>query len=167
MKKGHMENSMADNALPSFDDAVERLYMMLAPRVDGFFRPDLLWLTREDFYEVRPGWVYYSPRPSCTAAMFRQYYEVGRARGMVALNALFHARGNLACTIWFPSTPHDAMQGWNGGLRISIAMPLGIGNAVRTDLRWKLHTCMPQYRRFTAFNTRVPTAASINAAVSG
>jgi hypothetical protein len=147
--------------IPPFGEAIRILRGML--RKTGFEDPlpELLWLTREDFYAVRYGWYYYTPRPSCSPAMFNQYYEAGRARGLVSVRALFCQPGIVACTVWYPQGEADAVQGWNYGLKVSIPRPLGIGTEVRSNFRWKLHTLSPQFRKSGAFERMAPSVVVV------
>jgi hypothetical protein len=148
--------------IPAFGEAIGVLRGMLPQ--DGLHTP-LLWITREDFYATRFGWYYYSPRPSCDPSMFNKYYEVGRSRGLVSVHAIFYSPGIVGCTVWFPKSEADSVQGWDSGLKVSVAVPLGIGAEVRSELSWKLRTLSPTYRRYTSFGSNAPTAAEVRSAV--
>jgi len=126
----------------------------------------LLWLTREDFFAVRFGWYYYTPRPSCDPSMFNKYYEVGRSRGLVSVHAIFYSPGLVGCTVWFPKSESDSVQGWDSGLKVSVAVPLGIGSEVRSGVSWKLRTLLPKHRRFTALGSTIPSATEIKSAAN-
>ncbi|HKB59972.1 MAG TPA: hypothetical protein VKC56_08010 [Gallionellaceae bacterium] len=102
--------------IPSFGGAIKHLRGLLSQRglpLDGPLTP-LVWLTKEDFYEVHSGWYYFTPHPSCTPEMFNDYYEAGRARGIVKVEALFYAPGVIGCTVWSPQSEAEAeaQQGW-------------------------------------------------------
>lgn len=146
------------NTIPAFGAAIRILRGMLPQ--EGIHTP-LLWLTREDFYPVRFGWYYYTPRPSCDPSMFNKYYEAGRSRGLVRVHAIFYSPGVVGCTVWFPQSEAEAVQGWYSGLKVSVALPLGIGAEVRSNMGWKLHTLSPKYRRYISFDCSVPTAAEV------
>lgn len=152
--------------IPPFGEAIRRLRGLL-PDVgtsgNGLLTP-LVWLTREDFYSVRFGWYYFTSRPACTPEMFNDYYEAGRARGLVRVDALFYSPGVIGCTVWFPQSEAEAPQGWYAGARVSARLPLGIGAEVRSNLRWKLHQISPKYRRQQAFPYNIPTAAEVRRA---
>ena len=121
----------------------------------------LLWLTREDFYAARYGWFYHTPRPSCDPSLFNRYYEVGRSRGVVSVHAMFYTGSAMACTVWYPQSEAQSVQGWQPGLRVSVAAPLGIAAKPGSLLGWKLRTLTPQYRRYTSFSNHVPTAGEV------
>jgi hypothetical protein len=148
--------------IPPFGEAIRTLRGMLPQ--DGLKTP-ILWLTREDFYTVRYGWYYYTPRPSCDPSMFNKYYELGQSRGLVSVHAIFYSPGFVGCTVWFPQREADSVQGWDSGLKISVAVPLGIGAEVRSGLSWKLRTLSPMYRRHMSLGSTVPAAAEVRSAV--
>lgn len=147
--------------IPPFGDAIRAMRDLLPQQRR---HTPLLWLAREDFYAVRNGWFYLTPLPSCDAGQFNQYYEVGRARGIVSVHALFHCGNSIGCTLWFPQGDADVVQGWESGLKASVAMPLGIAARPGSMLGWKLHTLTPQFRRYTSFGNQSPTAADIRSA---
>jgi hypothetical protein len=149
--------------IPPFGDAIRHLRGLLPDvgmSASGSLA-ELVWLTREDFYSVRFGWYYFTSRPACTPEMFNDYYEASRASGLVRVEALFCTPGVIGCTVWFPQSEAEAPQGWYSGARMSVRVPLGIGAEVRSDLRWKLHTLSPKYRRQQAFPCDIPTAAEV------
>jgi len=141
-----MGDTMPD-PIPPFSDAVNRLRNLLADL--GYSNAELLWVARDDFYGARFGWYYLAPCiASSTEADVAAYYERGRQKGLVSVEALFYLPGTVGCSVWFPELVEEEVQGSRSGLRVSVPAPMPIAAQVTSRVQWWLHRTWSNYGSF-------------------
>lgn len=133
--------------IPSFAEAVESLQDLL--RAER--QPDeIVWAFREDLYSVGPSqhrvaW----PLPPENVVYAHSLFDVGRAREIVELQALFSV-GNYTVTNVLAPLP-DEIQGWARGLKLAVCQPFVPATAIIGGLRWWTHRVRPAYFRFQRY----------------
>jgi hypothetical protein len=148
-------DTMSD-VIPTFSEAVGQLKGLLARL--AYSDAELLWVARDDFYAVRFGWYYLAPSiPPSTEVDLAAYYERGREKGLVSVKALFDLPCKVGCSVWFPETPEEEVQGWSSGLRVSVATPMPIAALVNSPVSWWLHRWCSNYSNFQRLFPSAPT----------
>ena len=131
------------NLSPPFDEACRRFRAFLASNgCDG----PLEWAFREDLYQNGSGNI--RVRWSLAEAnhdLAREFFELGRRKGLVGVYALCRCRESIVTTVLAPEP--DEIQGWPDGiLKLSIALPLWEAKPVNR-LLWRLHERSSGYSR--------------------
>ena len=149
-----LEHSMND--IPEFAEAVERLRRFLA---DSGQPDDLFWVFRDDVWQLSPTEMRVKyPLSSENVTLAKKVFSEGRDRGLVEITALAAADGRVAATVWFPKYPNEEIQGWTGGMKLSISEPLPSARAVGT-FRWRLLRFLPRFRQFQRAAISIGTKA--------
>jgi len=133
------------NDIPDFAEAVQRFRRFLS---ESGHSDQVFWVFRDDICQLSVTRVLVKyPPPSENEALAQKVFAEGRARGLVEITAVAATRNKLAATIWFPKHPHEEVQGWNQGMKISILQPLPRARLVR-PLWWKFLRLLPRHRRY-------------------
>ena len=107
----------------NFDEANTELRRFLADQ--GHPHDELFWVFREDVWKRSASEVFvrYPVSPN-NNVLARKVFDEGCERGLVDVHAVATVKGQVAATVWFPKFPEDEVQGWNRGMKLSIAKPL-------------------------------------------
>lgn len=62
----------------------------------------------------------------------------------------------VAATIWFPKFENEQVQGWDGGMKLTISEPLPRATIVN-PFRWWFFRFVPRFRHYQNFEDRVGT----------
>ncbi|MCQ4166006.1 hypothetical protein [Tahibacter harae] len=139
--------------IPPFDTAVDSLRGFLrrqghSAAIFRVFRDDV-WLRCG-----RPAWLRL-PVATDNEVLARQVYAEGCARGLVRIDAVVECDYGTGATVWFPRTPEEEIQGWDSGLKLSIAFPLPRAR-IAGPLFWRLLQWHPGLRRFQRHRQGAP-----------
>lgn len=139
--------------IPSFDTAVDSLRGLL--RRQGH-ADNVFWVFRDDLWlrYGRPAWLHL-PAAAGNEALARKVYAEGCARGLVRISAVAELADRTGVTVWFPRTAEDEVQGWDSGLKLSIALPLPRAK-IAGPLFWHLLQWHPGFRRFQRHRRGLP-----------
>jgi hypothetical protein len=142
------------NDLPLFEEAVSMFQRFLTEQrhpvsVQWLFRQDLLRRSRYRVFVRTPPYV-------ANAEPAKKVFCEGRTRGLVEIVALAKTERNVVATVWYPKLPGEEVEGWDTGLKVSIAEPLPTAMAVSAAV-WPVLQCTPWYRRYEASEVFVGT----------
>ena len=133
---------------PSFEEAVEQFKAFIGKQGHP---TQLNWVFRDDLYVTRNTVFIVSPLPSNNRQTAQTAYNNGVAMGQVEIRAMAGIQGGMAATIWYPTFEANRPEGWDHGLRFSIAEPLREAQEVGKGWRWNLRKYTPAFRRFHRF----------------
>ena len=133
------------NDIPEFEDAVASFRLFLAEQG----HPDkILWVFREDIWKRSPSDVVLRfPSQIRNLALARNVFAEGRKKGLIDIHAIASVDDKVATTVWFPKFTHEEIQGWNSGMKLSIAHPLPSAKSVG-GLRWLCFRLQPKFRHY-------------------
>ena len=144
------------NDIPSFEDAVASFEHFLT--VQGH-PSKILWVFREDIWKRSASDVALRfPSESKNLALARKVFGEGRKKGLVDVHAIATVDDMTAATVWFPKFADEEIQGWNSGMKLSIAQPLPTAKCV-DGLMWLWFRLHPQFRRYQRTEFGVGTKA--------
>lgn len=131
----------------TFEEAVEQFKAFL---LNQGAAGDLFWCFREDLLFL-PGkfLVARHPLPPGNLSLSRQLYGLGAQKGLASIHAIGSSRRGIIATVWLPLERSEEVQGWNTGLKFSIAKPMPNIELCRSGPWWFLRRS-PSYRRFQA-----------------
>jgi hypothetical protein len=144
------------NDLPDFGEALTQFRRALSEKGHP---SDVFWVFRDDVWKLSPTevWVKYpSSRPNINLA--EKVFAEGREKGLVEVHAVAVAAGRIAATVWFPKYPHEEVQGWNRGMKLSISQPLPRAKTIGA-LRWLLLGFLPRFRKYQKADMFIGTIA--------
>lgn len=105
---------------------------------------------REDIWKRSPSDVVIRfPSQIINSALTKKVFGEGRKKGLIDLYAIATVDDMTAATVWFPKFSDEEIQGWNRGMKLSIAQPLPKAKSVG-GLMWlwfRLHPQFLQYQR--------------------
>ena len=144
------------NEIPEFEEALQRFRHFLTEQGHS---ADVFWVFREELWQssVSKALIKYPPH-SENESLTRKVFAEGRARGLVEITALVAAGDKVAATIWFPKFPHEQVQGWNQGMKLSISKPLQRAK-MAGPVRWKLLQFLPRFQEFQKAAITIGTRA--------
>jgi hypothetical protein len=133
------------NDVPDFAEAVTEFRRVLG---ENGHPSDLFWVFRDDVWKLSPTevWVKY-PSSQQSISLAEKVFAEGREKGLVDIHAVAVAAGQVAATVWFPKYPHEEVQGWNRGMKLSISQPLLRAKTIGA-LRWSLLGFLPRFRQY-------------------
>ena len=110
------------NDIPDFAEAVEQFLRFLA---ESGHPDEVFWVFRDDVWQLSPtdARIKY-PTPAENLTLAQKVFEEGRQRGLIEITAIATARQKVAAKVWFPKYPHEEVQGWSCGMKVSISEPL-------------------------------------------
>jgi len=142
------------NDIPSFDDALESFRRFLAEQrhPNGIF-----WVFREDIWKLSPDSLLLRiPSRTKNLALAKKVFKEGQRKGLLDLHAIATVGDKVAATVWFPKFEGEEIQGWDRGMKLSIAEPLPEAQLVGS-VKWLLFQLKPQFRHYQRFNIWVGT----------
>lgn len=132
------------NDIPNFEDALESFQDFLAKNGHP---SEVFWVFRDDLWKRRNDVFVNCNSASQNLTLVNKIFNEGRERGLVNLLAIASAGEQIVATIWFPKFPDEQVQGWNRGMKFSIAQPLPRAKIVGS-LRWFLLRYLPPFRQY-------------------
>jgi hypothetical protein len=132
------------NDIPDFEDAVASFRHFLAKEGHP---SKILWVFREDIWKRSDDVVFRSPSQIKSLALARKVFGEGRRKGLVDVHAIATIDDTVLATVWFPKFADEEIQGWNRGMKLSIADPLPSAKSVG-GLRWLAFRLQPKFRHY-------------------
>lgn len=144
------------NNVATFENTVESFRGFLAEQghptnIFWVFREDI-WRRSTDSLELR------FPSQKRNLVLAQKVFNEGQMKGLVSVHAIAKVGDMVAATVWFPKFEGEEVQGWDCGIKLTIAEPLPIANLVG-PLRWLWFRLKPQYRHYQRFECLVGTKA--------
>jgi hypothetical protein len=144
------------NDIPNFEDALTSFRQFLAEQGHP---TNIVWVFREDIWKRSPlSVVIRFPSQRKNLALAQKVFDEGRRKGLVDVHAIATVGEKVAATIWFPKFTDEEIQGWNRGMKLSVAEPLPSAEIVG-QLRWLLFRLRPQFRHYQRVDLWVGTKA--------
>jgi hypothetical protein len=131
--------------MSSFEDAVASFRHFLD---ENGHPTDLFWVFRDDVWKRSPTDVLLKyPVSRDNILLAQKVFDEGRERGLLDVHAVATAAGKVAATVWFPKFPSEEVQGWDRGMKLSLAEPLPRAKTIGA-LRWRLFGFLPGFRDY-------------------
>jgi hypothetical protein len=144
------------NEIPDFEDAVASFKHFLTEQGQP---SKILWVFREDIWKQSPTDVVLRiPSQIKNLALAKKIFAEGRKKGLVDVQAIASVDYKVATTVWFPKFSAEELQGWNRGMKLSIAEPLPRAKSVGR-LRWLCFRLQPNFRHYQRSELSVGTKA--------
>ena len=144
------------NDIPDFEDVVASFEHFLTEQGHP---SKILWVFREDVWKRSPiDVVLRFPSQIKNLALAKKVFGEGRKKGLVEIRAIASVDDKVATTVWFPKFPAEEIQGWNHGMKLSIADPLPAAKFVGR-LRWFCFRLQPKFRHYQRWEVGVGTKA--------
>ena len=144
------------NDIPDFEDAVASFRHLLA---EEGLPSTIFWVFREDIWKRSPIDVALRfPSQIRSLALAKKVFAEGRKKGLVDIHAIASIDDKVAATVWFPKFTGEEIQGWNRGMKLSIADPLPNAKSVGR-LTWLCFRLQPKFRHYQRCELRVGTKA--------
>jgi hypothetical protein len=142
--------------VPEWDDAIDQFTNLLRScghpmEIEWVFRGDVWQRSVKEMLVCRPV-------PQGNTALCRRVFESGRDKGLVNLLAIGGDEATVLCTVWYPKLPNEEVQGWDSGMKLSIANPLARAKRI-SQVLWPVFRVLPRFRRYQRFEGFVPTRA--------
>jgi hypothetical protein len=142
------------NEIPAFEDALESFRRFLS---ESGKPTNICWVFREDIWKRSPTDVAVRlPSQTKNLVLAKKVFEEGREKGLVEVRAIATMHNRVAVTIWFPKFSGEEIQGWDRGMKLSIAEPLPRANIVRS-IQWLLFRLRPPFGHYQRFELWVGT----------
>ena len=144
------------NDIPEFEEAIASFRSFLAEQGHS---TGIVWVFREDIWKRSPTSVVLRfPSQTTNLALAKKVFEDGRNKGLVDIQAVAAVDNKVAATVWFPKFADEEIQGWDRGMKLSIAEPLPGAETV-SQLQWLLISLKPQLRHYQRFESWIGTKA--------
>ena len=144
------------NDIPDFKDAVASFEHFLA---EEGHPSQILWVFREDIWRRSSSDVVFRfPSQIENLALAQRVFAEGRKKGLVDVHAIASVDDKVVATVWFPKFAHEEIQGWNRGMKLSIADPLPNAKSVG-GLKWLCFRLQPKFRHYQRWEVGVGTKA--------
>lgn len=142
------------NDIPTFEDAVASFTRFLNESGNP---TNIFWVFREDVWKRSPTDVAIRlPSQPENLALAKKVFDEGRDKGLVDIRAFATVDNRVAATIWFPKFPGEEIQGWDCGMKLSIAEPLPCAKIV-SSIQWLLFRFLPRFRHYQRLELWVGT----------
>lgn len=143
------------NDIPGFEEAVALFRSFLAEQGHP---TDIFWVFREDIWKrSATGVVLRFPSQTKNLALAKKAFQEGRKRGIVNVHAVATVGYKVAATVWFPKFVEE-IQGWNRGMKLSIAEPLPTAEMVG-QFKWLMFRFKLQFRHYQQLDSWIGTKA--------
>ncbi|HXD32629.1 MAG TPA: hypothetical protein VN643_16020 [Pyrinomonadaceae bacterium] len=140
--------------LSTFEDAVVSFQRFLN---ENDHPADIFWVFRDDVWKRSATDVLIKyPVSDANRLLAKKVFEEGRKRGLVEIQAVATAGDKVAATVWFPKFPGEEVQGWDCGMKLSIAEPLLRAKTIGA-LGWWTLSLLPGSRRYQIADTFIAT----------
>ena len=144
------------NDIPDFEDAVACFRHFLA---EEGLPSRIFWVFREDIWKRSPiDVVLRFPSQITNVALAKKVFADGRTKGLVDIHAIASVDDKVAATVWYPKFTGEKIQGWNRGMKLSIADPLPSAKCVGR-LTWLCFRLQPKFRHYQHCELWVGTKA--------
>jgi len=144
------------NDIPNFTEALTQFRHVLEEKGHP---SDVFWVFRDDICRVSPSevWVKY-PSSRQNVSLAEKVFGEGREKGLVEIHAVAVAGAQIASTVWFPKYASEEVEGWNRGMKLSMAEPLPPAKTIDA-LRWSILGFLPRFRKYQRADTSIGTIA--------
>ena len=144
------------NDIPDFEDALLSFRRFL---LEQSHPGNIFWVFREDIWKrSTTNVVLKFPSQRRNLALARKVFDEGRRKGLVDIHAIATVNDQVAATVWFPKFAYEEIQGWDNGMKLSIASPLPSAEIVG-QLRWLSFRLNSQFRNYQRVEPWVGTKA--------
>jgi hypothetical protein len=144
------------NEIPNFENALESFRRFLTEQGHP---TNVFWVFREDIWKRSPDSVALRfPSQTKNLGLAKKVFEEGREKGLVDIHAIATVGDKVAATVWFPKFKGEDIQGWDCGMKPSIANPLPSAEMVG-QFRWLLLSLKLRFRHYQRFELWVGTKA--------
>ena len=138
----------------SFDDAVASFQDFLKEQEHP---TEIFWVFREDLWRrSHTNVLVRYPTSSENLVLAQKVFSEGCEKGLVDIHAIATAANQVAATVWFPKLAGEEVQGWDCGMKLSIAQPLPRAKIVN-PVRWWFFRFLPRFRHYQSFEWMVRT----------
>jgi hypothetical protein len=121
------------NEIPEFEVALSSFREFL--RENGH-PMEIVWIFRDDVWKRSKSEVFLRvPSQERNSVLAQKVFNEGRRKGLVDVSVIAITDERVAATVWFPRTENDEIQGWNGGMKLTISEPLMHAKTF-SSLRW-------------------------------
>jgi hypothetical protein len=145
-------NSTVMRLEQSFHDAVASFRNFLK---ENGHPTEILWVFRDDLWQCSQTEVLVRyPTSSENFVLAQKVFGEGCEKGLVDIYAVAIAADQVATTVWFPKFAGEDVQGWDCGMKLSIAQPLPRARIVN-PLRWWFFRFAPRFRHYQNFEWTV------------
>lgn len=142
------------NDIPKFEDAVDSFRQFLT---NNGHPADVFWVFREDLWKRSPTDVLVRyPAPTNNLALAQKVFAEGRERGLVDVHAIARTANRVAATVWYPKFPDEEIQGWDRGMKLSIAEPFPPAQTIG-HFRWIFFWLLPRFKHYQISDVWVGT----------
>jgi hypothetical protein len=142
--------------IPNFDDAIAAFQQFLQ---EHGHPSKILWVFREDIWKRSSSDVLIRfPSQIKNLALTKKVFEEGRKKGLVDVHAIATIDERVAATVWFPKFIEEEIQGWNRGMKLSLAEPFPRAKAVG-KLNWLWLRLQPNFRHYQRLELWIGTKA--------
>ena len=118
---------------------------------------DVFWVFRDDLWKRSLTEVLVKYPPSSeNLDLAQKVFREGCERGLVDIHAVAIAANRVAATVWFPKFEKEQVQGWDCGMKLSIAQPL-LRATIVNPFRWWFFRFAPRFRHYQSFEWTVGT----------
>jgi hypothetical protein len=149
------ENHDPECDLANFEDTLKSFRLFLAEQGHP---TNIFWVFRDDLWQRPASLELRFPSQKKNFLLAQKVFNEGQRKGLVNLHAIATARDAVAATVWFPKFKGEEVQGWERGIKLSIAQPLPIANLVG-PLRWLSFRLQPQFRHYQPYDMCIGTKA--------
>ena len=138
----------------TFEDAVASLQNFLK---ENNHPTDIVWVFRDDLWKrtLTDVLVKY-PLSTDNFVLAQKVFREGCERGLVALDAVATVGDKTAATVWFPKFANEEVQGWDCGMKLSLAQPMPRATIV-TPVRWWFFQFVPRFRQYQQLEWTIGT----------
>jgi hypothetical protein len=128
----------------SFEDTVASFQNFLK---ESGHPSNLIWVFRDDIWQ-RPETVLVKyPTSPANKLLAQKVFNEGCVKGLISINAIAATDDEVAATVWFPKFTGEEVQGWDGGIKLSIDDPLPRATFIKPT-RWLFMQFLPQFRQY-------------------
>jgi hypothetical protein len=118
---------------------------------------NIVWVFRDDIWKRSVTEVFVRiPSQRKTLALAKKVFHEGRTKGLVDVHPVAIVNDTIAATIWFPRTDDDEIQGWNRGMKLTIAEPL-LRAKTFGSFRWWLFSFLSRFRYYQTHEYTIGT----------
>jgi hypothetical protein len=149
------ENHDPECDLANFEDTLKSFRLFLAEQGHPI---NIFWVFRDDLWQRPARLALRFPSQKKNFLLAQKVFNEGQRKGLVNLHAIATTGAAVAATVWFPKFKVEEVQGWDCGVKLSIAEPLPIANLVGS-LRWLSFRLQPQFRHYQRYDMCIGTKA--------
>lgn len=149
------ENHDPECELATFEDTLKSFRLFLAEQGHP---TNIFWVFRDDLWQRPASLELRLASQKKNLLLAQKVFDEGQRKGLVEIQAIATTGDAVAASAWFPKFKGEEVQGWERGIKLSIAQPLPTANLVG-PLRWLSFRLRPQFRHYQHFDGLVRTKA--------